>query len=106
MSIKQITDAEFKNELEQNDLVIVKYYADWCGSCKLIAPKYRRLSDNEKYSNVAFFDVNAEENPEARNWAGVSNLPFFAVAKKGKLVKGDFTSKIEVVEDLLNEITS
>jgi thiol-disulfide isomerase/thioredoxin len=102
MAILTANDANFSEMLKSNENVIVKYYADWCGSCKLFAPKYRRLAENESYSKVVFLDVNAEENPEARKLAGVDNLPFFAIFKNGKLLKGYSTSKEENVVELLN----
>ncbi|MCG9911293.1 MAG: thioredoxin family protein [Flavobacteriales bacterium] len=102
MAIQTANDATFSEVLKSNENVIVKYYADWCGSCKLFAPKYRRLSDNEAYSQVVFLDVNAEESPEARKLAGVDNLPFFAVFKNGELLKGSSTSKEENVVELIN----
>lgn len=104
MAITKITDAEFKDTLENNDKIAIKFYADWCGSCKLIAPKYRKLSDKEDYSDITFLDVNAEENPEMRKWAGVNNLPFFATVEKGELKKGDFTSKIDNVVSMIDEL--
>lgn len=106
MAVELVDDKSFNERLDANNLVIVKYYADWCGSCKLFAPKFRRLSDNERFSDVVFLDVNAEQNEMARKKAGVDNLPFFAVFKNGELIKGSSTSKEEVVVDLLNELVS
>lgn len=104
MSVQVSTDADFNDQLTQNDKVIVKYFANWCGSCKLFAPKYRRLSDDERYTGITFLDVNAEENEAARKLAGVDNLPFFAVFQNGQLVSGAATNKEENVVDLLNKI--
>jgi thioredoxin 1 len=104
MSVNVSTDADFKSQLERNEKVIVKYFANWCGSCKLFAPKYRRLSDDERFEGVAFLDVNAEENEAARKMAGVDNLPFFAVFKNGELVAGSATNKEENVVGLLNQL--
>ncbi len=104
MSVVKSTDSEYKAQIEQNEKVAIKFYADWCGSCKLIAPKYRRLSEAEENSDVLFLDVNAEENPEIRKWAGVNNLPFFAMVNNGQIVAGDFTSKIDFVEKMLTQL--
>ena len=104
MAVLKIDDADFRDRLEQNELVSIKFYADWCGSCKLIAPKFRRLSENDTYADIAFLESNAEENPEIRKWAGVNNLPFFVTVKNGEIQKADFTSKIDVVESMLNEL--
>ena len=104
MSIQVVTDNEFKEALASNDKVVVKYFANWCGSCKLFAPKYRRLSADERFVGVTFLDVNAEENPEARKLAGVDNLPFFAVFKDGKLVEGAATSLEPKVVEMIESI--
>ena len=106
MAVQVLTDQEFQPALSENDKVIVKYFADWCGSCKLFAPKYRRLSEDERFSGVAFLDVNAELNPEARKLANVDNLPFFAVFKNGELVEGMATAKEENVVNMLEKLSS
>lgn len=104
MAVIKTTDADFREQIENNDLVSVKFYADWCGSCKLIAPKFRRLSESEAYEKITFLEANAEENPEIRKWAGVNNLPFFVTVKNGEIQKADFTSKIDRVESMLTEL--
>jgi len=104
MSVNVSTDQDSKTNLESNDKVVVKYFANWCGSCKLFAPKYRRLSDDDRFGGITFLDVNAEENPEARKMAGVSNLPFFAVFQNGKLVDGAATNKEDKVVELLEKL--
>ena len=102
--VNETTDADFKQKLTEHPKVIVKYYADWCGSCKLFAPKFKRLSNDERFAGIEFLEVNAEENQEARKAGGVDNLPFMATFKNGELVKGAATSKEEFVVSMLEEI--
>lgn len=104
MAVQTVTDADFSQQLAANDKVIVKYYADWCGSCKLFAPKFKRLSGDERFSGVTFLEVNAELNEQARKAAGVDNLPYIATFKNGQLVKGLATSLENVAVDMLNEL--
>lgn len=104
MAIIKSTDADFQDYINNNEKVVVKYYADWCGSCKLFAPKFRRLSDDERFAGITFLDVNAEQNADARKAAGVSNLPFFAVFKNGELVDTLSASKEESVVELIEKI--
>jgi thiol-disulfide isomerase/thioredoxin len=104
MAVLNVNDITFSTELATSDKVVVKYYADWCGSCKLFAPKYKRLSGDERFAGIQFLEVNAEENPEARKFAGVDNLPFFAIFKQGKLVEGSATSKEEAVVAMLEKL--
>lgn len=100
MAVLNVNDQEFKEKLKESPKVAVKYYANWCGSCKLFAPKYKRISNEEDLADVTFLEVNAEENPEARKMAGVDNLPFLAVFQNGELLEGSASNK----EDYLRSI--
>lgn len=102
--VQTLNDTEIQQTLSENNKVIVKYYADWCGSCKLFSPKYSRLSRDEKYADVTFLNVNAETNPEARKLAKVDNLPFFATFKNGQLLEGNATAKEETVVAMIERL--
>ena len=104
MAVEIVTDQEFKDEISGHDKVVIKYFADWCGNCRLFAPKFRRLSDDERFVGVHFLDINAEKNPEARKAAGVTNLPFFAIFKNGELLEGVPTSKEEAIVELIGKL--
>lgn len=104
MAVIVATDNDFKEVLTSNQKVVVKYFADWCGNCRLFSPKFKRMSDDEAFANVAFVDVNAETSPEARKLANVTNLPFFAVFKDGQLVDSIAASKEEAVRELIHKL--
>lgn len=104
MAVVKVTDAEFKDQLANNDKVVVKYYADWCGSCRLFAPKYKRVSNEDEMNDVVFLEVDAENSPEARKAAGVDNLPFLAAFKGGELVEGSAGSKEEYLRSLIAKL--
>ena len=104
MAVIQSTDADFASQITSNEKVIVKYFADWCGNCKLFAPKFRRLSDDERFAGIVFLDVNAEENEQARHSGEVDNLPYFAVFKNGQRIAGRAMSKEETVVELLSSL--
>jgi thioredoxin 1 len=104
MAVITSNDQSFRKDLENNSKVVVKYYADWCGSCKLFSPKYRRLSEDERFKDIVFLDVDAEHNPAARKMGQVATLPFFATFRDGALVETDSTTKEEVFISLLEKL--
>lgn len=106
MAVEKLNDSEFAGLLGQGGPIAVKFYADWCGSCKLFSPKFRRISEDEAFASIRFVDINAEENPESRRLAGVDNLPFLAVFNEGALVQGMATSKEEKLIEMLNQVAS
>ena len=104
MALITADDQNFNELLKENKHVVVKYFANWCGSCKLFFPKYRRLADDSRFEGVVFLNVNSEENPEARKVAGVDNLPFFATFLDGKLIKAEATSKEDNVVAMIEQL--
>jgi thioredoxin 1 len=104
MAVLVSDDKSFKDQISGNDKVIVKYYADWCGSCKLFSPKYKRISGDEKFKDILFLDVNAENNPDARRMGEVKNLPSFAIFKNGQLLESLATSKEEALLELIQKL--
>jgi thiol-disulfide isomerase/thioredoxin len=102
--VTEATDKDFKNIIDSNVKVIVKYFADWCGTCKLFAPKFKRLSNDEIYAGIIFLEVNAENNPDARKMGGVTNLPFIVTFENGKVIQQVATGKEEAVVEILQKM--
>lgn len=100
----ELTTDTLGEVLENNDKVVVQYGAAWCGACRLIKPKVKRLASANE--NITFVYVDAEEFPNSRAFAEVTNLPTFVGYNKGQLVKQGQGNKIEVVEDIVNEVTN
>lgn len=91
-----------QNVVANADKVVVQFSASWCGNCKIMKPKFKKLAtDNEK---ITFVIIDAENAPESRKLADVSNLPTFATFVNGKLVNEVQTNKTEVLINLVNEI--
>jgi thioredoxin 1 len=85
-----------------NNVVVVQYSASWCGNCRIMKPKFKKLaSENE---SVTFVIVDAENFPESRKLANVDNLPTFATFKNGTMVNQTQTNKAEVLIELVNEV--
>ncbi|CAA0144258.1 thioredoxin family protein [Tenacibaculum maritimum] len=100
--IQELNQDNLGEILKGNKTVIVQYSATWCGNCRIMKPKFKKLaSENE---NVAFVIVDAEKFPESRKLADVSNLPTFATFVDGNFVNQTQTNKFEVLKDLLSEV--
>ena len=90
--------------IAQNDTVMVQFSAGWCGNCRLMKPKFKRMSTENE--GVTFVLVDAEKFPNSRKLANVSNLPTFASFKNGSLVNQIQTNKEDLLKTLFNEVTS
>ncbi len=102
--IQELEQDNLEQLVSENDTVMVQYSATWCGNCRIMKPKFKKLaSENE---NVKFVIVDAEKNPESRKMATVDNLPTFAAFKNGSFKNQVQTNKFDVLKDLLNEVTS
>lgn len=89
--------------VKENEIVLVQYAATWCGNCKIMKPKFKKLAtDND---SIPFVIADAEKFPQSRQLANVSNLPTFAAFKGGKLVNQVQTNKFDALIDLVNEVT-
>ena len=98
----ELNEDTLHNLVATNEKVVVQFSASWCGNCRIMKPKFKKLaSENEA---VTFVLVDAENSPESRKMANVSNLPTFATFVNGKLVNETQTNKAEVLTDLVNEI--
>lgn len=90
--------------ISNNETVIVQYSASWCGNCRIMKPKFKKLaSENE---SVEFLMVDAEKYPESRKMATVDNLPTFATFKNGIFINQVQTNKFDLLKELVDEVTN
>lgn len=97
--LQELEQDNLQEIVNSNKKVIVQFSATWCGNCRIMKPKFKKLaSENE---SVPFVIVDAEKFTESRKLADVSNLPTFATFADGKLVNQEQTNKFEVLKDLV-----
>lgn len=83
--VKHINKQDFQKEvLDEKGLVLVDFYADWCGPCRMTAPIIEELANEEK--NVKFVKVNVDENPDLASQYQIFSIPTFLIFKDGKVV--------------------
>jgi thiol-disulfide isomerase/thioredoxin len=102
--LEELSTDTLAETVGQNETVFVQYSAGWCGNCRIMKPKFKRLSTENE--SAAFVLVDAEKFPESRKLANVDNLPTFAAFKNGVLVKQVQTNKAEVLINFVHEITA
>ncbi len=100
-SIKSVND--FKT-LTTNNVVIVDFYATWCGPCKMISPKFEELSMQSKYQNIRFAKVDVDEVSEIANEYQVQSLPTFMAFKNGKFAGETKGANLDNLTKLVNSL--
>lgn len=83
--VLKFSEADFQTEVLESDIpVLVDFYADWCGPCKMMSPVLEQLS-NELEGQIKIGKVNVDENPDLASSYKVMSIPDFVVFKNGKV---------------------
>ncbi|WP_430929088.1 thioredoxin family protein [Polaribacter marinivivus] len=100
--VQELTEDNLQSIVNENDRVVVQYSATWCGNCRIMKPKFKKLAS--ELGDVKFVMVDAEKNPNSRQLADVSNLPTFATFINGEKKNQAQTNKFDVLKELVTEI--
>lgn len=102
--LKHINQNEFQSEvLDNKGVVVVDFFATWCGPCKMLAPILEELQ--EELSNVKIVKIDVDENPELANKYGIASIPTLKIFKEGNDVdtKVGFMPK-EMLKESIEEV--
>ncbi len=100
--VQELDQDNLQSIVSENDTVVVQYSATWCGNCRIMKPKFKKLATENE--NVKFVIADAEKFPESRKLATVDNLPTFATFKNGEFKNQVQTNKFDVLKDLVSEV--
>jgi thioredoxin 1 len=100
--VQELSQDNLQEIITNNETVVVQYSATWCGNCRIMKPKIKKLAG--ELENIAFVIADAEKFPKSRQLATVDNLPTFATFKNGVFVNQVQTNKFDVLKELVAEI--
>lgn len=84
MATVELKQDNFESVVTGNDLVIVDFWAPWCGPCRSFAPVYDQMS--EKYPNIVFAKVNTEEEQQLAGYFNIRSIPTLMVFREKIIV--------------------
>tara|TARA_R110000851_G_scaffold327343_1_gene496738 strand:- start:51 stop:362 length:312 start_codon:yes stop_codon:yes gene_type:complete len=100
----ELTEDNLQEYLSTNDKVIVQFGATWCGACKIMKPRVKKVAAEN--TDIVFIYADAEKHVESRSITPIQNLPTFLGFVNGKLVSKTTGSKIENVNNLIKEVNN
>ena len=80
-----LTDSNFASEVSKYPIMLVDFWAPWCGPCRMVSPMIEQLS-REYSGKVAFGKVNVDENQRIAASFGIQSIPTLMIFKGGKAV--------------------
>ncbi len=84
MATIEINAEDFEDTITDNDIVLVDFWAEWCGPCKRFGPIYEKTS--EEYQGVVFAKLDTEANQELSGQLGIEGIPTLMAFREGVLV--------------------
>ena len=106
MATVELTSENFETVVTGNDIVVVDFWAPWCGPCRQFAPTYEKAS--EKHEGVVFAKVNTEDQPQLAGEFGIRAIPTLMVFREkvilysnaGAMTGGQFDQLVDQVKSV------
>lgn len=99
MAYVELTKENFEEVITSNDLVVVDYWADWCGPCKTFGPIFEKVS--EDFPDAIFAKVDTQNEQEIASWFQIRSIPTLMIFREKVIV---FSQPGALPEGALREI--
>jgi thioredoxin 1 len=101
MPTVELTKENFESTITDNDTVIVDFWAEWCGPCRVFGPTFEEASD--KHDDIVFGKVDTEAQPELAGFFNVSSIPTLMVFRENVVL---YSQPGALPEDVFNNLIS
>ena len=104
MILRVVSSKDFKELINSNELIVVDFYADWCGPCRMLSPNIEKLS--EEYKNIHFAKVNVADCSELAQELGITSIPAVFFFKDAKVINSFVGFKpYEEIKTIINNFS-
>ncbi len=98
-----ITEANFKGEVEKDGIVLIDWWAPWCGPCRVFGPTYEKVA--QKYPDITFGKVNTEEQQSLAGAFDIRSIPTLMIMRDKVLLYSQAGALPEsALEDLIQQV--
>ncbi len=84
MATFELTDENFAETVEKNDIIIIDFWADWCGPCKTFAPTFEKVSQN--HADIVFAKCDTEKQAMLTSQFNIKSIPTLAILREKVLL--------------------
>lgn len=84
MAVQEVTGNNFDEIIQKNEIVIIDFWAPWCGPCRNFAPIFEAASENHK--DITFVKVNTDDEPELAGAFGIKSIPTLGIFREQVLL--------------------
>ena len=99
MAVMNLNKENFQTIVEANEIVILDFWAEWCGPCKRFAPIFEKVA--EKYPNVVFGKIDTEAEQELAAHFRIQSIPTIMVVKESQII---FSQPGALNEEILEKV--
>jgi len=102
MATITLTSANLDESIAQNEILLIDFWASWCGPCRMFGPTFEKVS--EKHPEIAFAKCSTEDAPDVAAQFGVSSIPTLAIFREGVLLYAQPGAMSEAgLEDIIRQ---